>query len=172
MSQNLIKSGAKGEPVTALQTKLQQLGFEVQPDGIFGPSTKAAVEELQTLFGYDVDGVVGEGTLKLVDQQVGLHFSVQDPASLKRAVEAGATRAQKRILQRNVEGADVRVLQRKLGLLGFAVAVDGKFGEATDKAIRALQTAFGYDVDGSAGPATEKLIHQQIALGWNSSHKT
>jgi peptidoglycan hydrolase-like protein with peptidoglycan-binding domain len=162
----LIKSGAKGEPVTALQTKLQKLGFEVTPDGVFGAATQAAVEELQTVFGYDVDGVVGDGTQKLVDQQLGLSFSVKDGAALKRAIEAGPKPAPKRILKSGLEGADVRYLQRSLTLLGFAVTVDGKFGPATNQAVRALQTAFGYDVDGSVGEATQKLIYQQIGLGW------
>ena len=54
-----LKKGAKGDAVEALQGKLQQLGFDVKPDGIFGPNTAQAVEELQTAFGYDVDGIVG-----------------------------------------------------------------------------------------------------------------
>ncbi|MDB4989064.1 MAG: hydrolase [Myxococcaceae bacterium] len=172
MTSNLIQSGAKGEAVSALQTKLKKLGFAVQTDGIYGPGTKGAIEELQTLFGYDVDGVVGPGTAKLIDQQLGLSFSVEDPAALKRALESNAQHAPKRVLQHGTDGPDVRLLQRKLGLLGYSVAVDGKYGPATEKAVRALQQAFGYDLDGIAGTATDKLINQQIGLGWNSSKQT
>jgi peptidoglycan hydrolase-like protein with peptidoglycan-binding domain len=163
----LLKSGSKGEPVKALQQKLVGLGFSITADGLFGPGTKSAVEELQALFGYDVDGIVGDGTLKLVDQQLGLTFSVKDPATLKRAVEASPAATQKRLLKRGVEGGDVSLLQRKLGLLGYTVAVDGKYGDATEQAVRAVQQAFGYDVDGDVGDATHKLIDQQAGLGFN-----
>ncbi|MEY4515457.1 MAG: hypothetical protein RLZZ450_7579 [Pseudomonadota bacterium] len=168
MATQLLKSGSKGEPVKALQTKLQQLGFDSTPDGAFGPATQGAVEELQSLFGYDVDGIVGDGTLKLIDQQIGLTFNVKDPAALKKAVEAGKIAAPKHALKRGSEGADVRILQRRLAVLGFAVTVDGKFGEATDKAVRGVQEAFKYDVDGVVGEATHKLINQQIGYGWTA----
>jgi peptidoglycan hydrolase-like protein with peptidoglycan-binding domain len=171
MATALLKSGSKGEPVKQLQTKLQQLGFDSTPDGAFGPATTAAVEELQTVFGYDVDGIVGDGTLKLIDQQIGLGFNVKQPDALKKALEAGLSQPPKRALKRGVEGADVRFLQRRLALLGYAVAVDGKYGEATEQAVRNLQTAFKYDVDGIAGEATHKLINQQIGLGWHESKK-
>jgi len=169
MATQLLKSGSKGEPVKALQTKLQQLGFDSAPDGAFGPATQSAVEELQTLFGYDVDGVVGDGTLKLIDQQVGLAFNIKDPATLKKAIEAGKSAPLKHALKRSSAGADVRFVQRRLNVLGLTVAVDGKFGEATEKAVRTLQEAFKYDVDGVVGEATNKLINQQIGLGWSAN---
>lgn len=169
MAQPLIKSGARGDNVKELQTKLQKLGFDSAPDGAFGPGTQSAIEELQTLFGYDVDGIVGEGTAKLIDQQVGLGFNVKDSATLKKAIAAGAGQPTKRVLKRGSEGADVRVVQRKLALLGFTVAVDGKYGDATEQAVRAVQQAFKYDVDGVVGEATQKLLNQQIGLGWQSA---
>ena len=72
----LIKTGAKGDQVIALQNKLTQLGFAVNPDGAFGPITTAAVEELQSMFGYNVDGVVGDATLKLIDAQIGFGWKL------------------------------------------------------------------------------------------------
>ena len=62
-----LKQGSKGEAVSELQNKLVKLGWTVDADGAFGAGTKAAVEELQQVFGYDADGVVGAATWKLID---------------------------------------------------------------------------------------------------------
>jgi len=53
--------------------------------------------------------------------------------------------------------------------LGLALEVDGKFGPATEAAVRQLQTAFGYTVDGIAGQGTNKLINQQLGYNWNAA---
>lgn len=167
MSQ-VLKSGARGEPVKALQTDLAALGFAVKVDGVFGADTLGAVGELQSLFGYNVDQTVGPETQKLIAQQKELGFDVRENASVKSAVDTlGNKTTLKRVLKSGTEGIDVRFLQRKLNALGFAIAVDGKFGAATDKAVRTLQTAFHYDVDGAVGEATNMLINQQIGFGWD-----
>jgi peptidoglycan hydrolase-like protein with peptidoglycan-binding domain len=48
----------------------------IDADSIFGEKTHAAVLTLQTIFGYDPDGLVGPATLKLLDQQVGYGWSL------------------------------------------------------------------------------------------------
>lgn len=168
----LIKTGAQGEQVTALQNNLQKLGFTLDADGHFGPATKGAVEDLQAIFGYNVDGIVGDATQKLIDQQLGLGFSATAPDAIKRGLDAqgkgGQGPAPARLLKRGTEGADVRYLQRALVALGYSLGIDGKFGDATDKAVRALQQAFGYTVDGIAGEGTFKLIYQQLGYGWRA----
>lgn len=166
----LIKPGTQGEQVTALQNKLAAIGFSVKADGIFGPGTRAAVEDLQSVFGYDVDGVVGEGTSKLIEQQAGLGFNLSAPDAIKRGLQAqGSTPAPlKRTLKKGSEGPDVRYLQRRLTALGYTVAVDGKYGEGTEKAVRALQQQFGYDLDGVVGEATHKLLNQQIGYDFRA----
>ncbi|MDX6480835.1 MAG: hypothetical protein QOG85_1345 [Gaiellaceae bacterium] len=50
--------------VKLLQRELKSLGFLAGPaDGVFGPSTQAAVEQFQSSRGLTADGVVGEKTL-------------------------------------------------------------------------------------------------------------
>lgn len=166
----LIKPGTQGEQVTALQNKLSALGFAVKVDGHFGPGTRAAVEDLQSVFGYDVDGVVGDGTGKLIDQQAGLGFNLSAPDALKKGLAAQGEKPAplKRTLKKGVEGADVRYLQLRLSTLGYTVAVDGKFGDGTEKAVRALQQQFGYDVDGIVGEGTHFLLNQQIGYGFRA----
>ena len=72
-----IKKGSKGEPVKQLQTKLNQLGFKLTTDGQFGEATHNAVITVQSIFGYTVDGVVGQGTWTLLDQQVGCKWNLE-----------------------------------------------------------------------------------------------
>ncbi|HKU44932.1 MAG TPA: peptidoglycan-binding domain-containing protein [Polyangiales bacterium] len=73
----ILKNGSRGDEVRTLQDKLKKLGFAVEPDGIFGPKTHAAVITMQTVFGYDIDGDVGPATQKLIDQQLGYGWSLQ-----------------------------------------------------------------------------------------------
>jgi len=67
---SVLKQGSRGDEVRAAQDKLKQLGFAIDADGIFGEKTHAAVITLQTVFGYDIDGMAGPATLKLLDQQL------------------------------------------------------------------------------------------------------
>jgi len=58
-----LREGAKGEPVRALQQRLNTLGFNAgTADGSFGPKTEAAVKAFQRAKGLTADGVVGPKT--------------------------------------------------------------------------------------------------------------
>jgi peptidoglycan hydrolase-like protein with peptidoglycan-binding domain len=72
-----LKQGSRGDEVRALQEKLKQLGFAIDADGIFGEKTHAAVITMQTVFGYDIDGMVGPATLKLLEQQAGYGWHLE-----------------------------------------------------------------------------------------------
>ena len=59
----ILKRGSTGPDVTALQQRLQELGFDPNGvDGIFGPGTESAVKAFQQANGLAVDGVVGPNT--------------------------------------------------------------------------------------------------------------
>lgn len=73
---NVLKQGSRGSEVREVQEKLKKLGFPIDADGIFGDKTYAAILTLQTIFGYDQDGIVGPATLKLIDQQAGYGWNV------------------------------------------------------------------------------------------------
>lgn len=62
---NVLKKGAKGKSVKALQALLVGFGYSVGSagiDGDFGNSTVTAVKKYQTKNGLEVDGVVGSAT--------------------------------------------------------------------------------------------------------------
>ena len=64
-----LKKGDEGDQVVELQQELNQLGFDLEEDGIFGNQTYYAVITVQTLFGYDIDGIAGPATRKLIQKQ-------------------------------------------------------------------------------------------------------
>jgi len=86
---SVLKRGSSGTEVRTLQDSLKKLGFSLETDGSYGEHTQNSVITLQTIFGYDVDGMVGPATQKLVDQQLGYGWNVQ--AARKAVVKNAAS---------------------------------------------------------------------------------
>ena len=84
----LLKKGSKGEEVQKLQQQLEQLGYTVGVDGDFGALTHWGVTNLQAMFGYDIDGMVGPGTQKLIDAQVGHGWNAKGESAHASALRA------------------------------------------------------------------------------------
>lgn len=59
---NQLSYGSRGSDVTELQKLLNNNGYKLDVDGIFGDQTKEAVLEYQQKNGLDVDGIVGNNT--------------------------------------------------------------------------------------------------------------
>ena len=172
----LLKNGSKGDAVTQLQNDLNTLGFTIGADGMFGPNTLSAVEQLQWMFGYTVDGLVGDGTQGLISSQVknGWNAGTRDGIinALKaqgKTTDKGAVEGipLKRTLKAGVEGSDVAYTQRRIRALGFDCPLTATFDAGTEAAVKEVQTAFGYDVDGAVGPATHALINAKLGYGWS-----
>ncbi len=62
MDYKQISYGAKGSDVKTLQEKLNQNGYTLDVDGIFGAKTQAAVKDYQKKNNLSVDGIVGKNT--------------------------------------------------------------------------------------------------------------
>lgn len=73
----------------------------------------------------------------------------------------------KRDIKFNLSGADVRLLQFELGLLGFKIpdeeAADNHFGKGTREAVLSFQKQFDLKVDGIVGSDTAKQIKAQVS---------
>lgn len=61
-SYGTVKYGARGSEVSQLQALLNQQGYNLSVDGIYGDKTLAAVRDYQTKMGLTVDGIVGTNT--------------------------------------------------------------------------------------------------------------
>jgi hypothetical protein len=64
----LIRYGATGYAVEAIQRDLNRHGFDLDTDGIFGPKTEAAVRRFQREHSLVIDGIVGRKTRRALTQ--------------------------------------------------------------------------------------------------------
>lgn len=60
---NQLKYGSTGDDVKKMQETLNQNGYNLDVDGVFGDKTLAAVKDYQTKNGLAVDGIAGNNTL-------------------------------------------------------------------------------------------------------------
>ena len=74
---SILKKGSSGDEVRSLQNNLKKLGFTIESDGIFGEKTHNAIITIQTILGYDVDGMAGPATQKLIETQAGYGWNVE-----------------------------------------------------------------------------------------------
>lgn len=58
-----LKQGSKGDEVKSLQTSLNNAGYSLDVDGIYGAKTAAAVKDYQTKNALTADGIAGTNTL-------------------------------------------------------------------------------------------------------------
>jgi len=130
----------------------------VTVDGSYGAATVSAVEAFQTLFGLTPDGVVGRSTWNKL-KEVGL-------AVANKIVAANVTPGQFTTTTRaGSSGTAVRAVQFYLRRLAAyysdvpRVAVDGKFGAATTRAVKAWQSRTGLTVDGVVGRLTFQSLY-------------
>lgn len=57
-----IQLCSRGRAVVCLQILLRSAGYELEPDGLFGPMTREAVKTFQAMHGIRADGVVDGDT--------------------------------------------------------------------------------------------------------------
>ena len=137
----VVKSGAGEHPTKTLQHLLRARGHTVAVDGVFGPSTSAAVKAFQTSRGLTADGIVGPITWPVLVVQV------------KSGSHGDAVRGVQEEFQfRNLSGDP-----------NIGVQIDGVFGPETDAAVRGFQHALSLDipavaVDGIVGPVTWQAL--------------
>ncbi|WP_228041260.1 peptidoglycan-binding protein, partial [Nodosilinea sp. LEGE 07088] len=133
-----------GQDVQKLQSDLVRWGAQITPDGVFGPATKQAVEQFQRSQGLVADGIVGPQTWAFLQRQPSPSRS--STAQVLRLTHPFTT------------GDAVRTVQQALVRAGIAIATDGVFGPASDRAVRQFQASRGLVADGVVGPQTWALL--------------
>ena len=160
----VLRRGSTGSSVEQVQFWLSDLAqfdsslVRVTVDGSYGAATVSAVEAFQTLFGLTPDGVVGRSTWNKL-KEVGL-------AVANRIVAVNVAPGQFTTTTREgSSGTAVRAVQYYLRRLAAyysdvpRVAVDGKFGAATTRAVKAWQSRAGLTVDGVVGRLTFQSLY-------------
>ncbi len=136
-----LAPGAQGPDVRALQAELVRLDLKPGPvDGVYGPATAAAVGRLSAGAGLPQDGKADAALLGYI---------------------VGKVAAAAPLLRPGDTGAAVTDLQGLLTADGFAVPTVGRFGPATEAAVRGLQSARGLTVDGIVGPNTWSALFER-----------
>jgi len=133
---------AVADYTTALQSQLQVAGFyDGEIDGVYGPSTVAAVEALQTDAGLPVTGFVDEATAAALADAVA---EVSGGAANEAVVHTAA-------------------VQSALKLAGYwPGAVDGQWTPELTEAVKALQTDLGVEPTGEVDTATLRALEEAI----------
>jgi peptidoglycan hydrolase-like protein with peptidoglycan-binding domain len=133
-----IQAGASGDPVRHLQRALRRTpNPAVVVDGAFGPSTEAAVKDVQQASGLAVDGVAGPRTWA----------AIPDGGPMPRLARGSAGQAVTRLQQVLTDGAPDHWSVTPQG-------VDGKFGPRTLASVEAFQQFAAVTVDGVVGDRT------------------
>ena len=162
-----MKKGNKGSQVTALQERLQELGYyKDTPTGIYDTNTIGAVRSFQKKNGLKSDGTAGAETQKAIYSADAIRAdATPTPKVTETPTPAPTVAVPEESLKSGDKGADVKTLQKRLKELGyFRRTVDGKFGRDTLNALKAFQEANGLTADGVAGKATYAVLFSDNAL--------
>ncbi|WP_373535323.1 peptidoglycan-binding protein [Microcoleus sp.] len=152
-----LSFGDTGAEVSALQRRLQQLGyFNAHPTGNFREVTVRAVRYFQRINGLQVTGVADRQTLALLFGSIG----PIPPATPGGNISGNGGCKGLRFGDR---GATVDLIQRQLKALGyFEGDVDGKFRERTLYAVTRFQQDYNLVSDGCADTATLTAIDAEM----------
>lgn len=135
-------------------------------DGSFGVATEAAVIAFQKNNNLTADGKAGTATLsKLYSGSAVRASGTAAKISTSTGHEGGAdtkdiSSTGYTTLAEGDKGDQVKKLQQRLKDLGYYTgSVDGSFGSGTQAAVMAFQLRNGLAVDGKAGPATQRALY-------------
>jgi peptidoglycan hydrolase-like protein with peptidoglycan-binding domain len=145
----VLQLGDRGDAVRQVQQRLQDLGyFYGTPDGVFGQDTEASVVQLQRDRGLLEDGIVGSQVYAILQGRgTGTGTPLPRPPISETPLPGGG-------LTIGDRGERVTELQRRLSEEGYAVHVDGVYGEDTRSAVLAYQQSRGLQATGVANAQT------------------
>ncbi|MBD2462416.1 peptidoglycan-binding protein [Oscillatoria sp. FACHB-1407] len=151
----------QGDQVTALQIRLQELGYYNGPvTGVFRELTEAAVIQFQQDNGLTPDGIVGPATQAALSRRVAPTPQATTLTTPPRIQTVPLATANDGLLQLGDSGPEVVTLQNRLRELGFYSGVtSGQFDAQTEEAVRAFQRSRGLTADGVVGPQTASSLN-------------
>ncbi|MDD3336699.1 MAG: peptidoglycan-binding protein [Eubacteriales bacterium] len=179
-----LRKGYTGADVTAVQTRLKELGYYTSTiDGVYGTGSIAAVKLFQQTNGLSADGLAGSRTFSTLFSSSALAAgsssssgstsgSTSDSGSGSGTTtdnggssSSGSTSTDSTYvtLSYGSTGSDVKRLQQALKNLNYNVGVDGDYGALTQTAVAAFQKQNGLTSDGVAGAKTQEVLYSGSA---------
>jgi peptidoglycan hydrolase-like protein with peptidoglycan-binding domain len=157
-----LREGSTGPDVKRMQDFLNRIRVNyplipqiTNPNGVFGPSTTAAVRQFQSIFNMATDGLIGRATWFRISYIYVAVSKLAELTSEGQRIGLGLN-PPNTILHLGSRGKDVLELQ-------FAsipsVIQDSVFGTATRDSVVAFQRQFGLTADGVVGPATWNRLY-------------
>ena len=145
--QGLLKRGAKGAYVAALQAALNKLGFNAgAADGIFGPKTEAALRRMQEKAGIEADGEFGPLSCAALNRMLGEEapsgsaaFTVKVTAATSAWVREGPGTEYRKLTA--VTRGETLTAFEQAGNGWFRVAANGKEGWISGRMARRVTGA-------------------------------
>lgn len=141
-----LQKGSQGNLVAIMQEKLLVKGYRLPQfgaDGYFGNETELAVKELQADAGITVDGICGDDTWGVLNDE--------------SFVKPNGPAYPGYLIAKPQQSEDVRKVQARLIELGYSCGpkgADSIFGTKTEDAVKTFQRGNGLSVDGIVGPDT------------------
>ncbi|MEM8504720.1 MAG: peptidoglycan-binding domain-containing protein [Cyanobacteria bacterium P01_D01_bin.1] len=177
-----LRVGSTGETVSRLQATLKLLGFyQGSVDGDYSQLTQQAVISFQTATNLTADGITGPATWRKLlptpndvdtasaSSASSDNSSTETPAepvaseTAQSETTVEATSQEPPVLRPSAEGTAVSQLQRELQALGYYdSAIDGKYGELTEAAVRQFQSDQQLLVDAVVGPSTWEALSRAL----------
>ena len=168
-----LRRGSTGTNVRILQKQLSRIAKDYPSfgkpavTGTFDEATENSVKKFQKQFSLTADGVVGRATWNKVSF---IYVSVKDLAELTSEGEtAEGTQSTGgwpgTVLRRGSTGSSVEQVQFWLSDLAqfdsslVRVTVDGSYGAATERAVRAFQQKQSLTADGAVGQRTWNTLY-------------
>jgi peptidoglycan hydrolase-like protein with peptidoglycan-binding domain len=180
-----LRQGMTGPDVKTLQSELTKVGLKTDETGYFGPMTEGNVRKFERAHRLALNGIVTEQFIRQLGAALVAHTPLVMPAegdgAAALSVAPQTTKTDPtdnpvtvtpngssqhlgdRTLKHGMTGHDVRVLQGYLTLAGFATAVDGDFGPATEANVIAFQLAHGIVGNGIFTSAESLVLRQAVA---------
>lgn len=165
----VLKLGASGPTVRALQQRLKDLRYDIgSVDGDFGKTTEAAVKAFQARNNLTVDGIAGTATLNKLNSSSAL--PPRPTATPTPRPTATPVISANVYLRNGSTGADVRRMQQRLIDLGYLMGQpSGRFDDMTEAAVYAFQDRNTSYSDGVAGQETLRKLYSSSARSTSTS---
>ncbi len=157
----VIREKSKGEPVTKLQTRLKELGYdEGEIAGVCDENTVAAIKLFE-----GKHGLVADGEMNAADQQVLYGATAMAASVIVTPSPTPTPKPPTKTLRPGDEDEEVKLLQQRLKDLGYYTGnITGVYNTATTEAVKAFQKKSSLEQDGILGPITRTVLYGVNAI--------